>query len=351
MPYQRDYSEKLAIGLIGAGSHAYRNVLPALHYLPVQLRAICDINIDIARRTADEYHLVNVYATPADMYAAERLDAVLICVSPQLHPALACQAFSAGLHVWLEKPSAMFAPEVKDMIRERNGKICVVGLKKAFMPATQKAIQLLAKEKYQPISSILAQYPVRLEADGEMVLRERKVTGWLANSCHPLSLLVALGGKVDAVIAHRSPQGRGAVCVLEYASGAIGNLHADIGAGASQPSERYTVYANAVSISIENSARLTLQRGVPFTYGESTSYLEGDEESGAVVWEPQNTLSTLENKALFSQGIFAELDSFCQQVRSGRPEWIGSLEFALEIMKIYEGALRSEGNRVALTSS
>jgi hypothetical protein len=91
-----------------------------------------------------------------------------------------------------------------------------------------------------------------------------------------------------------------------------------------------------------------LQRGIPFAYGKTTSYLGGDEETGAVVWEPQNTLSTLENKSLFSQGVFGELEAFCRQVQSGEREWIGSLEFALEVTKVYEGALRSEGATISL---
>ncbi len=347
MPYQRDYKNRLNIGLIGVGSHAYRNIIPALHYLPVRLTAVCDINLGLARKTAEEYGSVKAYATPAEMYRQEKLDAVLISVSPQLHPSLACEAFASNLHVWLEKPVSMFASEVEEMIRHRGDRVCVVGFKKAFMPVTQKVIRLLAKKDYQPISSILAQYPVHLPPEGESVLSERKFTDWLGNGCHPISLLVAVGGKVKSVATIRSP-GSASICVLQFANGIVGNLHADSGAGNSQPSERYTIYANHITLTIENCSRLVLQRGVPFAYGQSTTYLEGDEESGAVVWEPQNTLATLENKALFSQGIFAELDSFCRQIDSRQREWLGSLEFSLEVMKIYEAALRSEGATIDL---
>jgi len=347
MSYQRDYQDRIKIGLVGVGGHAYRNILPALHFLPVRLQAVCDINLELARKTAGEYGSAKAYATTAEMYKEEQLDAVLLCVSPQMHPALACEAFAANLHVWLEKPVAMAASEVEEMIRHRNGKACVVGFKKAFMPVTQKAIQLLGKKEYQPISSIAAQYPVPFPPDGKASLKKRESTGWLGNSCHPISLLVALGGKAESVTTFRGP-GEGSVSLIRFANGILANLHADIGAGSSQPSERYTIYGRKITLSIENSVRLILQRGIPFAYGKSVSYLGGDEESGAVVWEPQNTLSTLENKSLFSQGIFAELDSFCRQVRSGQREWIGSLEFSLEVMKIYEATLCSEGATISL---
>ena len=37
-------------------------------------------------------------------------------------------------------------------------------------------------------------------------------------------------------------------------------------------------------------------------------------DQGAVVWEPQNTLSTLENVSLMTQGVYGSLKSFCDQV-------------------------------------
>ena len=38
--YQREFERKARIGLVGVGSHAYRNLLPALHFLPAELVAM-----------------------------------------------------------------------------------------------------------------------------------------------------------------------------------------------------------------------------------------------------------------------------------------------------------------------
>jgi hypothetical protein len=100
---------------------------------------------------------------------------------------------------------------------------------------------------------------------------------------------------------------------------------------------------------IDNSLRVTIQRGIPLKYGQTTSYIPEGIDSVAVVWEPQNCLATLENKALFTQGIYNEMRYFCDQVMSGQPADKGSLEFALEIMKVYEAGLLSNGNRVDIT--
>ena len=139
---------------------------------------------------------------------------------------------------------------------------------------------------YDPLRNMLAVYSMAVPEDGERVLREREFTGWLANGCHPLSLMMRVVGKVSAVTVHRGQRG-GGVCVLEFASGAI-------------------------------------------------------------VWEPQNNISTLENKALFTQGIYNEMRYFCDQALAGEAGVTGSLEFALEVMRVYQAGLLSNGDRVTL---
>ena len=347
MSYQREFEAKLNVGIVGVGSHAYRNLLPALNYLPVSLRAVCDSNRRLAEVTAAQYGAKGWYENAAEMYRNERLDAVFLCVSPQLHPQLACQAFDAGLHVWMEKPPATRASQVAEMIRHRKDRIAVVGFKKAFMPATQKAIEIFSAEPYAPLRSILAEYPMTIPEDGEAVLREGQYVNWLRNGCHPISLCMAVAGTVSAVTLHRAGHG-GGVCVLEFANGVIGNFHMAAGENRAQPIERYSFFGDRCHLVIDNGLRVTLQRGIPFQYGRTTSYVPEGLDSGAVVWEPQNREASLENKALFTQGIYQEMQYFCAQVLAGRPAEKGSLEFTLEVMKVYEAALLSGGKRVEI---
>ena len=207
MPYQREFESRLKVAIVGVGSHAYRNILPAMTFLPVSLRAVCDIDPERVHSTASQYGVTACYTNAEEMYRNEDLDAVFLCVSPQLHPQLACQAFDAGLHVWLEKPPAMRATEVEEMISHRKDRVAVVGFKKAFMPAADKVIEMLSTEGYGPLRNMLAVYSMAVPEDGEKVLREREYTGWLANGCHPLSLMMRVGGAVSAVTVHRGQRG------------------------------------------------------------------------------------------------------------------------------------------------
>ena len=343
MTYQREFTTRLNVAVIGVGNHSYRNILPCLHHLPVKLVAVCDVNAALAERTAAQFGC-KAYASAEAMYASEQLDAVFLCVSAAHHPALAIQAFEAGVHVWMEKPVAMRAYEVEEMLAKRRGLVAVVGFKKAFMPSTAKAIEIAASREFGGLRSMLAVYPMSIPEHGREVLEERKFVKWLANGIHPLSLLMAVGGTVEAVTVHRSKDGHGA-CLLDFASGVTGNFHL---ASGPFPIEQYRFFGDNWYLEIDNSLRVKLQRGIPHEYHKMMNYVPEGTNTGAIVWEPQNHLSTLENKSLFTQGIYGEMKYFCDCVLDGRPAERGSLEFALHLMKVYEAALLSNGETVAI---
>ncbi len=352
MAYQRQAEAKVRIGVVGLGSHSYRNILPALTYLPVDLVALCDVDADLAAATARQYGNVPSYTDAGQMYARERLDAVLLCVSPTLHPVLAAQAFDAGLHVWMEKPAGTSAASVQELLDHRGERVCVVGFKKAFQPATRKAVELLGESAMSPLHSILAVYPMSIpeSVDPSAEPGGGRPSKWLADGCHPLALFLELGGDVESLAVHRSSAGGGAL-ILNFASGAVGTFHLADGVPAFQPCERYTCYGEGASVTIENTSTVIYQRGIPFRYATGTTFAPPGTDTGAVVWQAQNTMNTLENKAEFLQGIVGSLEHFCDSVLSGTPASIGTLETAVRIGQIYEAALRSSGDIVSLPAS
>ena len=111
MCYQRDFDHKVRVGVVGVGSHCYRNILPTLTYLPMELVAMADPQVELAEKTARQYGAIPAYSSAAEMYRSEHLDGVIMAVSARLHPPLSMEAFASGLHVWMEKPPA---PSVAD---------------------------------------------------------------------------------------------------------------------------------------------------------------------------------------------------------------------------------------------
>ena len=67
MSYQREFKHKINVGIVGVGSHAYRNILPTMNFLPVSLKAICDLNMELACTTAEQYGVGKCYENATDM--------------------------------------------------------------------------------------------------------------------------------------------------------------------------------------------------------------------------------------------------------------------------------------------
>jgi len=51
------------------------------------------------------------------------------------------------------------------------------------------------------------------------------------------------------------------------------------------------------------------------------------------------------------QGMYDELHDFCEAVFADRQPSVGTLEFALQVMRVYEAALLSHGQPVAVAST
>lgn len=340
MSYQRNFEKRLNVAVVGCGSHSYRNILPLMHYLPVRLVAVCDIREEQARLCAEEYGC-RYYSDSAEMYKTEALDAVFLCVGAKYHCALAREALEAGLHVWMEKPIAVNAQQVVELMKHTGDRICMVGFKKAYMPAAKKAKALA--DDMGGMSLITATYPMSIPENGEELLARGETPNWLLNGVHPLSFLVYMGGRAKSVCAHTGMEGVGAF-TIKFENGAIGCLNMT---PPLKPNiERYAVYGPDWQAEIDNRAVSFRRSMADFVYDQTVDFTDGGMDSAKMVWEPGNCVATLENKALFTQGFYAETMDFCNSVLTGAAPVNGTLDMALEIMLVYEAGLISHGNTV-----
>jgi predicted dehydrogenase len=128
-------TKKLRYGLIGAGSNAERKHLSNYTSLPnAEVVAICDINIESARRLAGKYGVKAVYSNYMEMLNKEELDLVSVCTPNFLHAEISIHALLSGVNVHCEKPLAMNANEAKRIVeaRDKSGKKLMVGLNNRF---------------------------------------------------------------------------------------------------------------------------------------------------------------------------------------------------------------------------
>jgi predicted dehydrogenase len=349
--YNYEYARKLRVCFIGAGSHAFRNIYPTFAFAPVDLVAICDLDIKRAANCAGLFGAQRTYVNHHEMLAAEKPELVFIVTNYDSHhlpvfPALAIDCMRAGAHVWIEKPPAGTAREVREMIRVsgETGRHVAVGLKKMFSPANRKAKTISARPEFGRIGCITARYP-QFVPPNEDRLDNRKMVGFLDHFVHPHSVLLLLGGPLESLFVTRSFTGAASVA-LRFKSGPIGNLILSYGQSQSSFLERTEVLGENENVVVDNNLRVTFYRSGKRkqAYGRSGDYFGlMDDECGPLQWEPEFSLGELHNKGLFLLGYAPEVISYTTRLLEGKGPEAGTLDDALELLKIYEAYRKPDG--------
>jgi predicted dehydrogenase len=105
-------------GVIGAGGHADRRVLPEMFKAAPnsELVAVMDINPDALQRVVGKYHPRYSYDTEEALLENGEVDAVYIATPQNVHHRQVVMAAQYGKHVLCEKPMAVNLKEAEEMI-------------------------------------------------------------------------------------------------------------------------------------------------------------------------------------------------------------------------------------------
>ena len=85
-----------------------------------EIVALVDMNEDAAKEAAKTWAIPETYTDVAEMLEKSDADAVSVIVPNKFHAPLAIQCLQAGKHVFCEKPPALSAAEVEEMIAVAN---------------------------------------------------------------------------------------------------------------------------------------------------------------------------------------------------------------------------------------
>jgi predicted dehydrogenase len=356
--FRHEYERRLSVALVGCGGHAYRNILPALQYVPVDLQATCDIDLARAQayaRTFGAERSFGQYEELLDWAPTAGVEAILLVLGfrdglPQYRD-FAIAAMERGLNVWMEKPPAATAAEVEAMlaVQERTGRTVQVGYKHYFFPALVKARTLIEGPEFGGATSMNGTYPLRIAPPEQR--REAPRQPINLDLCHPASAIHGLLGDIDSVWFDRAPNG-GGIVALRFVSGAVGVLHCTTGKAGTSPNERFEVIGNGASVVVDNVIRLTYyrpgKRGAPGQgYGRTPDFFGADDQ-GPIHWEPEFNLGQLYNSTSFLQGYAQELAQFIECVWAGRQPPRAGLRDALHLTHLYEAFRAAERTEVKL---
>ena len=118
----------MKVGIIGAGAISASHI-ESYRKCGATVVAIADRNEENARAKAEKYGIPRVYTDADALLADPEVEAVSIATPVSSHRPLVVSALEAGKHVICEKPPAMSAAEIEEMIaaRDRAGKVLQFG--------------------------------------------------------------------------------------------------------------------------------------------------------------------------------------------------------------------------------
>ncbi len=265
----------LTVGFIGAGNRAQAHYRSIDAHPDASVSAICDLDADARKRTADQYGIDHEYAEYSELLARDGLDAVYIVMGPELLDPIVTDALAAGHNVFIEKPPGMSAAQTRRWAALADEHACLtcVGFQRRFNP-----LAVAARDRIAETSEI--QYAVatfhKHTPDWSTQLHDDVI--------HMIDFLSWAGGGIEGVDGYHGQlfadpsdydqfASNAFVALLELANGGIGVLNANRIAGGRTLG--FELHGEAISTigSIQGSADVDALR----IQADDTPYAEAEQ--------------------------------------------------------------------------
>lgn len=285
------------LAIIGAGGLSTRRIYANIGAAGAQLVGVCDLDSERAERNARRFG-GEPYADWREMLEAQRPDAVIICIGPEMHAQLAPEVLRAGYPVYTEKPPAPTAAEALAVARTAKdcGLLCTTAFKKRYAAAYVRAREWIAGFPTDELLSLSIDY-----ASAHYPNNTPRFTFLLDFAIHVIDLAGYLFGEAARVFAFTKDQHAFAVSI-EFASGAVGSLNLTDGRSFAVPTEEVEITVRGGNfMTIHNSSVWRLTEG-----GECSEWRE-----------PPTFVSSGDSGN--DTGHLAEIVDFVEALRQGRP--------------------------------
>lgn len=146
------------VGVIGAGGMAHYHI-QGFRKAGAEVVAMADVNVEAAKAFAEKHDIPNVYGSVEELLASD-VDAVSIIVPNKFHAPLSIQVLEAGKHVFCEKPPALNAAQVEEMIaaRDKAGKFLMFNFNNRARPESVEMMKMIHAGDAGKINSAQAKW-------------------------------------------------------------------------------------------------------------------------------------------------------------------------------------------------
>ena len=222
-------SDKVRVGLIGAGAMANRVHYPSLQEMPdVEMAALCDLVGPKLEETATKFDIASTYTSYKEMLAEEELDAVYVLMPPYHLFDVTMDVIESGRHVFIEKPPAVttFQAELLANAAAEQGVASMVGFNRRFIPLLRQVRERV--ERQGPITHCVS---VFYKNSPEAAYYRGAIDFLHCDAIHAVDMLRWMGGEVESLASVTTQFGwhheNACHAVVRFRSGASGVLMTD----------------------------------------------------------------------------------------------------------------------------
>jgi predicted dehydrogenase/threonine dehydrogenase-like Zn-dependent dehydrogenase len=322
-------TQTVRLGVVGAGSFARSVLLPALKNLDVELRGVATASAPSAQQTATRFGFGYAATDWQQVIDDQFVDAVLVATRHDLHASLAAAALRAGKAVFLEKPMALAADELDDLLDawRSSGRVLQVGFNRRFAPTYRQLKDRFSLARRR--GPLVMAYRVNAGAVAPTSWVNDPVQGGgrlIGEVCHMLDLLVDLAG-APVTSVYTQPAASGSaddmLLTLSLGDGSIGTIVYASGGDRSLPKEQLEVLGGGLAAVLDDFRTVHLHAG-----GRTTRV------GGRM---PRQ-----------DKGHAAELQAFFQAVRSGTTSPVDAEE-AAHVTRVSFAAVESARTGLPVT--
>ena len=186
-------SEKISVGLIGAGSFAQETLLPLLSKTrTIAINTIVDADLHNSLRIAREYGVKNAFSHEGELYQENNCDVVVVATPHIFHFDQAVKALRQGKAVFLETPMVTDFAQLQQLceILKSNPAPFCVDYSRSFSPFMQKVKKVIQQRS----TPLMINYRMNLSTLGKQHWVQTDVGAGriIGDACHIIDLFCFL---------------------------------------------------------------------------------------------------------------------------------------------------------------
>lgn len=201
--------DQFRVAVIGAGRIAQTHVAAWRGLDGARIVAVADVDPAVAQATAEACGC-RAYTDHRELLAQEQLDAATVCTPPAAHPPVARDCLAAGLHVLVEKPVAIAADDVRDMLAAaaKAGRVLMMASKFRYVEDIAHARSLIRAGILGTVVHFENTFASWLDVTKRWNADPRVSGGGVLidNGTHSVDIARYLIGPIEAVLAYHGPR-------------------------------------------------------------------------------------------------------------------------------------------------